>query len=79
MLQGLWERVLGEKLTPEVRARVVGVQAQMEKFQFYFGVALGELIFRHADSLSKTLQSSKISAAEGQRVAELTVETLERL
>ena len=43
MLQGLWERVLGEKLTPEVRARVVGVQAQMEKFQFYFGVALGEL------------------------------------
>ena len=52
----------------------------MEKFQLHFGgVALGELIFRHADNLSKTLQSSKISAAEGQRVAELTVATLERL
>ena len=49
----------------------------METFSFYFGVCLGECILIHADNLSKTLQSSSISAAGGQRVSGLTLKTLE--
>ena len=41
-----------------------------------FGVAFGQLILRHRDNLSKTLQSPKLSAAEGQRIALMTVATL---
>jgi len=40
---------------------------------------LGETILRNTDNLSKTLQHQHLSAAEGQRVASLTVETLERI
>ena len=36
---------------------------------------LGELILRHSDNLSSTLQHKSISAAEGQRVASMTIQT----
>ena len=49
-----------------MKARILGVTAQMGKFDFYFGVSLGELIFQHCDNLSQTLQIGDISAAEGQ-------------
>lgn len=45
-------------------------------FSFYYGVVLGEVILRHCDNLSCTLQKTDISAAEGQEVAALTVKTL---
>ena len=32
---------------------------------FYFGVHLAELILKHTDSLSKSLQSTSMSAIEG--------------
>ena len=40
---------------------------------------LGELLLRHSDNLSKTLQSPHMSAAEGQKVAAMTVKTLKSL
>lgn len=40
-------------------------------------VCLGDCTMKHAHNLSKTLQSSTISAAEGQKVAALTVATVE--
>eukprot|EP00731_Ephydatia_muelleri_P000006 Em0001g6a len=40
---------------------------------------LGELLLRHSDNLSKTLQSRHMSAAEGQKVAAMTVKTLKSL
>ena len=76
-LQNTWEESLESRLDTEVKARVVGVKAQMETFSFFFGVCLGERILRHADNLSKTLQSSSISAAGGQKVSGLTLRTLE--
>ena len=51
----------------------------MSKFDFYYGVVLGELILHHTDNLSRTLQKSDISAAEGQNVAGLVVKTLQSL
>ena len=49
----------------ESKARVQGVKAQMETFRFLFGAVLGESILRHTDNLSKALQGSTVSAAEG--------------
>ena len=39
----------------------------------------GELVLNHSDNLSATLQSNTISAAEGQHVASLTVDTLTKI
>ncbi len=78
-LQELWNITLDQRLDTEVRARVIGVKAQMESFDFFFGISIGKLVLSHGDNLSATLQSSTISAAEGQRVAGLTVDTLVKL
>ena len=39
----------------------------------------GQLILRHSDNFSRTLQHAHISAAEGQRAAAMTVRTLETI
>ena len=78
-LQSTWETTLESKLDTEMKSRVLGVRAQMETFDFFYGVYLGKLVLKHADNLSKTLQGGTISAAEGQRVAELTVSALEKI
>ena len=49
-----------------------------------FGLVLGECVLRHMDNLNKTLRSPKLNtsvtkASEGQRIAELTCLTLERI
>lgn len=66
VLQHTWDECLESRLDTEVKSRVIGVKAQMETFYFFFGICLGECVLRHADNLSKTLQSSSISAAGGQ-------------
>ena len=53
----------------ETIARINGVVSQMSKFSFLFGV-LGEMILRHTDNLSKTLQHKDFSASEGQEIAD---------
>ena len=40
---------------------------------------LGDLILNHTDNLSCTLQKTNISAAQGQSVAKLTVNTLQKI
>ena len=37
---------------------------------------LGELVLKHTDNLSRTLQHASMSAAEGQQVTAMTVATL---
>ena len=51
----------------------------MMQFDLLFGLVLGVYILSHSDNLSKTLQTSKLSAADGQNIAELTCKTLERI
>ena len=60
----------------EMRSRIIGVSSTMKSFNFYFGTVLGELILRHCDNLSRTLQGPHVSAAEGQQIATMTVKTL---
>ena len=60
----------------ETKARINGVSAQMKTFDFLFGAIQGEMLFRHSDNLSKTLQKKSISAAEGQQVGRMVIDTL---
>ena len=48
----------------------------MRTFDFLFGIILGELLLCRSDNLSKTLQSPHRSAAEGQKIAAISVKTL---
>ena len=60
----------------EISAKVNGIAVQLEKFDFLFGVMLGEKLLRLAHNLSYTLQQKDLSAAEGNQAAHLTRETL---
>ena len=62
-----------------MKARIQGVASQMKPFDFFFGVSLGQLILRHSDNLSRSLQAKDLSAAEGQAITAMTVKTLESL
>ena len=79
VLLGVWNEALSLQLDVEMRARITGVNTQMHTFDFLFGVSLGNLLLRHTDNLSKTLQHKSLSAAEGQRVAKLTLDVLQSL
>eukprot|EP00117_Sycon_ciliatum_P012838 scpid52838/ scgid13749/ Zinc finger MYM-type protein 1 len=79
VLQELWDEVLAGSVDPDVRARVIGVKAQMETFNFFFGISLARLVLAHGDNLSVSLQSSTMSAAEAQKIARLTVDTITKM
>ena len=79
VLLQLWEESLAIVKESEMRGRIIGVATYMKSFDFFFGVVLGEMLLRHSDNFSRTLQSPKLSAAEGQKFAAMTVTTLESL
>ena len=73
MLQLTWEAAKEATKDTEMRARVLGVAAQMEKFSFFFGIELGRKVVNMADNLSRSLQSATISACEGQQIVKTTL------
>ena len=79
VFQALWEDVKETTTDPEIRARAIGVNATMNRFDFLFGLVLGERLLKHTDNLSRTLQLPTLTASEGQKVAELTCQTLLRI
>ena len=70
---------LNDKPDSETRARVNGIDSQMKTFDFYFGVCLLHNVLSHTDNLSKTLQHTTFSAAEGQRLVRMTTTTLQSI
>ena len=72
----LWEVILNDKPKSEIRARVNGIDSQMKTFDFFFGVCLLHNVLSHTDNLSKTLQHTTFSAAEGQQLVRMTTTTL---
>ena len=79
ILQSTWDNALHVARDTESKARIHGVSSQMTTFDYYFGTLLGELVLRHSDNLSRTLQHKSISAAEGQHVAAMVVNTIESM
>ena len=63
----------------EMKARIGCVSASMETFDFIYGAMLGEMVLKHSDNLSSTLQHKSMSAAGGQEIARMTIQTLESL
>ena len=79
VLQMLREESLDFVKDTEMRSRIQGVSSCMMSFDFFVGVSLGELLLKHSDNQSKTLQASSMSAAERQKIADMTVCTLQSL
>ena len=79
VLMSTWDEAIEVVKDTESKARIQGVYAQMKTFNFLFGTVLGEMVLRHMDNLSKTLQAKALSAAEGQQVADMVVRTLQTL
>ena len=77
VLMDLWKWSLSVLTDSEMKARIRFVTAYMKRFNFYFGCCLGKLLLTQVDNLSTTLQDPNLSAAEGQSLAQLVVETLE--
>ena len=75
----LWETILNDKPDSETRARVNGIDSQMKTFDFYFGVSLLHNVLSHTDNLSKTLQHTRLNAAEGQHLVRMTTTTLKSI
>ena len=67
-LKELWTWSLDNCSDTETKARIRGVDYHMMTFDFFHGLALGEFLLRHTDSLSTTLQRPNLSAAEGIRL-----------
>ena len=66
-------------MATEVKSRIVGVKKQMEKFDFFFGLNIGQRLYSHTNNISKTLQAEKMSACTSKRNTELVVSVLEGL
>ena len=78
-LQQLWEEAPSALSNTAMKARIQGIASQMRTFQFLFSLNLSEMILRHTDKLSQTLQSPELSSTEGQKIAMLTVAILQSL
>ena len=68
-----WEEAIEINTDTETKARIIGVSAQMNAFPFLYGTVLAEMIFRHTNNLSTTLQHKNTSESEGQEVARMVV------
>lgn len=60
VIQETFEESIGTVRDTEIKARLIGVSAQMKTFNFLFGAMLGERILRHSDNLSRTLQHADL-------------------
>ena len=74
-----WIISLDGKLQSDIRGRIIKCQTQINTFDFYFGLNLGQRLFSHIDDLSKTFQQTRMSAISGKRVAHLTKEVLQKM
>ena len=68
-----------QETSKECLGRIVGCEAQINSFDYLFGLLLGERLFSHTDNLSATLQKSNLSAVAGQNLAKQTVESVKRI
>ena len=75
----VWEESKESHLDSEVKARIIGVDFQMKRFDFLYGVSLRPVTLNHSDNLSKTLQDANMSAAEGQHLAKMTLDVLKSI
>ncbi len=76
VLKLLWEESLEGSLLADIKGRIIGMKVQMSEFHLLFGLHLCERILKITDNLSVSLQAESMSAADGQAIAEKTIQTL---
>ena len=59
-----WEKDVSVVQDTEAKARIHEVSIMMSNFNYLFGKILGEMLLKHADNLSSTLQHKTFSAGE---------------
>lgn len=79
VLLDTWDEALEAVKDTETKARIQGVSSQMNSFDFLFGAMLGEMLLRHTDNLSRSLQKKTCCATEGQQVGSMVVRTLQTI
>ena len=79
VLQLTWEESVDVSNDTEVKARIHEVSAQMKTFDYLYGVILGEMVLKHSDNLSCTLQHKSMSAMEGHEISVMTIAMLKSL
>ena len=71
-LEATWEEALAVVHESEVKARINGVAAIMKTFDFLFGLIL-------ADYLSKTMQTSSMSAVEVRSISQTCITVFKKI
>ena len=79
ILLDLWQASEEVVTDTEMKARLLGVMSAMRTYNYLFGLSLGYYLLRFTDNLSRALQSSTMSACEGQSAAANTVTQLRSL
>ena len=76
----LWEVTLDTErnLVADAKGRIVGVSKKGRKFDFYFHLQLAITSCGQINSLSKTLQSVRMSLVEGKHMGDVVIECLEK-
>ena len=77
-LMAVWENGIKSTKDTEMKARMIGAQASMQKFSFLFGCLLGEKLLSQSDILSKTLQSPDLCATEAHHCADTLLKKLKK-
>ena len=54
--QEMQDAILKGRVDSRARSHVIDVQTQMQSFNFFYGIKLGVLVFRHTDNSSSTLR-----------------------
>ena len=78
-LEATWEEALAVVRELEVKARINGVAAIMKTFGFLFGLILAERILKHTDNLSKTMQTSSMSAVEARSISQTCITVFNKI
>ena len=74
----LWNWWLVEYKDREAKARIHGVQAQMQTFAYLFGLRLGIPLLRLNDNQSTSLQAEYLWTAVAQKIAKSIANTLKK-
>ena len=75
-LMKLWDISLQGSLDRESCAKIIGCQAQMTSFNFFYGLSPAYRLYSTMDNLSKTIQKESFSVVDSPRSADLTLQTL---
>ena len=74
----LWDWSLENLHDTQMKARIGGVKAAMPTFDYLYSSLLAIMFLKQTDNLSRTLQDPKISAAEGNEIAQDVIKCISK-